>query len=146
MNKREIKMTFLLSYSRMKERILILTERRRAYEDDCYGIKAVTYSGTPKGSDVVDLSNKVSKLLSLTEDIDNEIRELTGKMEYINTVIHTRLKNYRLISVLELKYIDGLQRKQIAQIMDCSVQKVDNLTAKAIMVIEIKETDLKKVL
>ena len=74
MNKREIKMTFLLSYSRMKERILILTERRRAYEDDCYGIKAVTYSGTPKGSDVVDLSNKVSKLLSLTEDIDNEIR------------------------------------------------------------------------
>ena len=95
---------------------------------------------------MVDLSNKVSKLLSLTEDIDNEIRELTGKMEYINSVIHTRLKNYRLISVLELKYIDGLQRKQIAQIMDCSVQKVDNLTAKAITVIKIKEADLKKVL
>ena len=146
MNNREIKLTFLLSYDRMKERVLILTERRKAYEDDIYGIKAIVYSGSPKGSDVSDLSGRVVKLLTVTEDIDNEIRELLDKMEYIKSVIHSRLKNYRLISVLELKYIDGLQRKQIAQIMKCSVQKVDSLTAKAITVIQIKEADLKKVL
>lgn len=146
MNNREIKLTFLLSYDRMKERVLILTERRKAYEDDIYGIKAIVYSGSPKGSDVSDLSGRVVKLLTVTEDIDNEIRELLDKMEYIKSVIHSRLKNYRLISVLELKYIDGLQRKQIAQIMNCSVQKVDSLIAKAITVIQIKEADLKKVL
>ncbi len=146
MNEREIKMMFLLRYDQMKERIIILTERRKAYEDDIYGLKAVNFSGTPKGSGVSDLSNKVTKLLTVTEDIDNEVRELTEKMQYINDTIHSRLKNYRLISVLELKYIDGLQRKQIAQIMRCSIQQVDSLTTKAIRMIKIKEADLKKVL
>ncbi len=146
MNERENKIAFLLSYSRMKERVLILTERRKAYEDDIYGIKGVSYNGMPKGSDISDISNKVVKLLNLTEDIDSEILELTEKMEYIKKVVHTRLKNYRLISVLELKYIDGLQRKQIAGMMGCSLQQVDSLTARAINIIKIKNTDLNRIL
>ena len=142
----EIKIAFLLRYTQIKERVLVLLERKKAYEEDIYGLKSPTLSDMPKSSHKTDLGDKVVKLLSVTSDIDNEIAELTDKMEYIKAVIY-KTKNYRLLSILELKYIDGLPRKQIASVLgDISVMLVDRLARRAIASIQITEEDVKRVM
>ena len=142
----ETKLAFLLRYSQMKERILLLIERKRAYEEDIYGLKSPTLSDMPKSTHKTDLGDKVVKLLSVTADIDNEIRELTSKMEYIKSVIY-RIQNYRLLSILELKYIDGMQRKQIASLFgDISMIAVDKLVKRAVAAIDITEQDVERVM
>ncbi len=143
---REKKIAFLLRYGQMKERVVILLERRKAYEDDVYGIKSPILSDLPKGGGIKsDMSDKVIKLLTLTEDIDNEIEDLHNKMNYIKTCIK-RLNNYRYLSVIEMKYIDGLQRKQIAGMLSFTVMGVDSLVRKAIKVLPITQEDLEKVI
>lgn len=142
----ETKLAFLLRYTQMKERILILLERKRAYENDIYGLKSPTLSDMPKSTHKTDLGDKVVKLLSVTADIDNEIIELTNKMEYIKSVIY-RLNNYRLLSILELKYIDGLPRKQIAGVLgDISMVLVDKLARRAVASLQISKEDVERVL
>lgn len=142
----EAKIAFLLRYTQMKDRILILLERKRAYEEDIYGLKSPTLSDMPKSSQKSDIGDKVVKLLSVTADIDNEILELTGKMEYVKSVIQ-RVKNYRYLTVLELKYIDGMQRKQIASMLGgVTLLAVDNLVRRAISVTNITDDDVKRVM
>lgn len=140
------KAAFLLQYSRMKERMLILLERRKAYESDIYGIKATTYSDEPKGGGLpTGLDTKVIKLLTVSEDIDKELADLTVKMEYIRTVI-TRLTNYKYRSLLELKYIDGMTTKQIETILNCSHTNLMVNNKKALKALPLEETDLDNVL
>ena len=140
------KAAFLLQYSRMKERMLILLERRKAYESDIYGIKATTYSDEPKGGGLpTGLDTKVIKLLTVSEDIDKELADLTVKMDYIRTVI-TRLTNYKYRSLLELKYIDGMTTKQIESVLKCSHSNVMACNKKAIKALPLEETDLDNVL
>lgn len=140
------KAAFLLQYSRMKERMLILLERRKAYESDIYGIKATTYSDEPKGGGLpTGLDTKVIKLLTVSEDIDKELEDLTIKMEYIKVAI-TRLTNYKYRSVLELKYIDGMTIKQIETVMGCSFSNVNYYTKKAIKALPLEEKDLDYIL
>lgn len=142
----EAKLAFLLRYTQMKERILVLLERKRAYEEDIYGLKSPTLSDMPKSHQKTDLGDKVVKLLSVTADIDHEIVELSGKMEYIKSVIY-RIQNYRLLSILELKYIDGMQRKQIATLFGgISMIAVDKLVRRAVAAIDISEEDVKRVM
>ena len=142
----ETKLAFLLRYTQMKERILVLIERKKAYEEDIYGLKSPILSDMPKSTHKTDLGDKVVKLLSVTADIDNEIVELTGKMEYIKSVIY-RIQNYRLLSVLELKYIDGMQRKQIASLLgNISMMAVDKLVRRAVATIDISKQDVERVM
>lgn len=143
---KESKIAFLLRYGQMKERVEILIERRKAYESDIYGIKSPVLSDMPKGTNIkTDLADKVVKLLSQTEDIDNELEALRNKMNLVKECIH-RLKNYQYLSVLELKYIDGMLRKQIADIMGISLQSLDKRTEKAIKYLPITKEDLEKIL
>lgn len=140
------KAAFLLQYSRMKERVLILLERRKAYESDIYGIKATTYSDEPKGGGLpTGLDTKVIKLLTVSEDIDKELADLTVKMEYIKAAI-TRLTNYKYRSVIELKYIDGMTIKQIETVTGYSSSNVNYYTKKAIKALPLEEKDLDYIL
>lgn len=138
---KEKKIKFLNKYQELKDRVEVLAERRIAYETDVYGIKATTISDMPKGGgNKSDIGDKVIKLLSLTKDIDAEIIKLGRKMECIKSAVH-RLDDLKLLSVLEMKYIDGLQRKQIASILDVSLVQVDRLTDKAIEELPLLKED-----
>lgn len=140
------KIAFLVQYSRMKERMLILLERRKAYEGDIYGIKATTYSDEPKGGGLpTGLDTKVIKFLTVSEDIDKELEDLSVKMEYIKAAI-TRLTNYKYRSVLELKYVDGMTTKQIESVLKCSHSNVMACNKKAIKALPLEEIDLDNVL
>lgn len=140
------KVAFLVQYSRMKERIVILLERRRAYQDDIYGIKATRYTDEPKcGGLPTGLDNKVVKLLTVSEDIDKELEDLTVKMGYIKSVV-ARLTNYKYRSILELKYIDGMTIKQIESVLDCSLSNVHYYTKKALRALPLEDEDLDRVL
>lgn len=141
----ETKLAFLLRYTQMKERILLLLERKKVYELDIYGLKSPVLSDMPKGGKSQTIADKVIKMLSVTSDIDNEIEELTNKMQYIRDVIHKQT-NYRHVSYLELKYIDGLQRKQIAGILNISLIAVDKCCKRAVEALEITEADIDKIL
>lgn len=134
------KINFLSKYQQIKNRIEVLAERRKAYETDIYGIKATTISDMPKSSGRADMGDKIIKLLSLTKDIDTEITLLGNKLEYIKRAIK-RLDDLALVSVLEMKYVDGLQRKQISSILGISVIQVDRRTDKALDLLPLLKED-----
>ena len=130
----------------MKERRDVLLERRRTHEADVYGIKSPILSDLPKGGRIkADMSDKVIKLLTITEDIDNELVDLEQKMNFIRQCVK-RLNNYRYRSVIEMKYIDGRLRKDIASTMCFSLMGIDALVRKALRVLPITQEDLEKVI
>lgn len=125
---------------------MVLIERRKAYESDIYGIKATRYSDEPKCAGLPQgLDNKVIKLLTASEDIDNELKDLSTKMYFIKDCIN-RLTNYKHRSVLEMKYVDGMAIKQIASILQCTEMNVHLRVKKAIKVLPIEDEDFNKVM
>lgn len=140
------KVAFLVQYSRMKERMMLLIERKRAYEDDIYGIKATRFTDEPKGGGLpTGLDVKVVRLLSVSEDINKELEVLADKMEYIKASLD-RLTNLKYKSVLELKYIDGMTQIQMCSVMSCSRAKLFKLNKKALVALPLEETDLEHIL
>ena len=140
------KIAFLVQYSRMKERVMVLIERRKAYESDIYGIKATRFSDEPKCIGLPQgLDNKVIKLLTASEDIDNELKDLSTKMYFIKDCIN-RLTNYKHRSILEMKYVDGMTIKQMAAVLGCTERNINLRTKKAIRFLPIEDDDFNKVI
>lgn len=143
--KRNQKIKALNNYCNIKMRVNVLLERKRAYQNDIYGIKAVQISDMPKSHKNSDLGDKVAQYCSVTSDIDREINFLTKKMKFIRDVIK-RTKDLKMLSVLEMRFVDGFQRKQIASVLNLSVSQVDYLINQAVDVLLITNNDIDNML
>lgn len=137
------KIKFLKNYGYYKNRIRILNERKQAYSNSMYGIKAPTLSDMPHGGQAQGLDDKIVRALELTESIDAEIVELARKMGHIQTVIN-RLDNLMYKSVLEMRYIDGMTNDQTASILQLTVQCLIKWRKKAIKALPLEETDIER--
>lgn len=143
--KRNQKLKALNNYCNIKMRVNVLLERKRAYQNDIYGIKAVQISDMPKSHKNSDLGDKVAQYCSVTSDIDREINFLTKKMKFIRDVIK-RTTDLKMLSVLEMRFVDGFQRKQIASVLNLSVSQVDYLINQAVDVLLITNNDIDNML
>lgn len=138
----EMKIAFLRQYGYYKDRVNILNERKKAYKSSLYGLKAPILSDMPRGGVSKDIGDKIADNIELDEQIDTEIQALSGKMRYIHSTL-SRLSNLKFISILELKYIDGMTNNQISAILDgMSINNVNWWRKKAIKALELTEKDL----
>lgn len=136
------KMLYLSRYLQIKERILMLLERKKAHRDTIYGLKALNLDGMPHGSVKSDLSDKVARFMDASSDIDAEINLLCNKLNRIKFVI-SHISNYDERSIIEMRYIDGFSYKQIESITGFSLKTIQRRLSQALINININKSDFK---
>lgn len=145
-DERKLKVLFLEHYRHIHERIMILLERKATFEKELCSLSAVQYDAVKvQGSKESDLSSKMIKYIDVTEDIDYELDTLKNKAKYIRQKIRT-ITDPRQLSLIELRYIDGLSRKEVKSVMNIgSFSDLDNQTNAALAILNIDKDDLIKI-
>ena len=139
---RKEKILYLSRYAQIKDRILILLERKKAYQDSIYGIKSPNLDGMPHGGVRSDISDKVIRCISVTNDIDAEMTLLCEKLERIKAVV-SKLNDYNERSIIEMKYIDGLSYKHIKTMTDVSMKTIQRRLTNALIHLDMTNDDFK---
>lgn len=135
------KLNYMHKFSIYKERIRILDERLKETHGDIYGVKSTSYDGMPHTPSMPKgLDTKVIRYMCEEDEMKDEIVKLVNKMKLIKDKIKT-IDDCQLITVLELKYIDGLQYKEIADVMQVSEVHVERLRKKAIDRLDISQEE-----
>lgn len=137
------KLNYMHKFSVYKERVRILDERLKETHGDIYGVKSSSYDGMPHTPSMPKgLDSKVVRYMCEEDEMLDEITRLVSKMKLIKDKVKS-VGDCQLITVLELKYIDGLQFKEIADVMDISEVHAERLRKKAIerLVITQEEYD-----
>lgn len=146
MNNQISKLNYMHKFIVYKNRVRILDERLQETKGDIYGVKSSSYDGMPHTPSMPSgLDKKIVRYLCEEDEMLDEITKLVGKMKLIKNKIKT-LDDCQLITVLELKYIDGLQYKEIADVMQVSEVHIERLRKKALEQLVITQEDYDAIL
>ena len=96
----------------------------------------------PHGGVKSDISDKVIRCITITNDIDAEMNLLCGKLNRIKKVI-SNLADYNERSIIEMKYIDGLSYKHIKSMTGASQKTMERRLSNALINLVVSNDDFK---
>lgn len=128
----ELKKEYLNSYLLASRDILRFTEQLEALKASRISPSSLIGDGMPHGHDGNDLSDYVSDVSELEQDIIDKIRKRRQLLVQVTRAIET-LKNDSEKDVLTYRYIKGAPWSAVAKLMKCSERNVHFIHGRALM-------------
>jgi DNA-directed RNA polymerase specialized sigma24 family protein len=117
------KIEFLNEYGVIESRIRILRDRLENRKQCLYALGAVKLDGMPKGGKTFTIADKVVEAVTVEDETAEEIEKLHTKQRKILDRIRA-VEDLKCVTVLELCYVEGMYRKEVADMLGVSERTV----------------------